>query len=134
MGNINPEQMQQAMSQMMNNPMMQNVMNDPEMLRNMFSSNPAIQQVNKCFWGGPDSALHVPARQVYQQLCALSCLQLMDRNPEFAQVLNNPQQLQEAMQAATNPVSYTVTVYWCIWPCIQAAVHHSLVLPGMFMV
>lgn len=33
------------------------------------------------------------------------CLQLMDRNPEFAQVLNNPQQLQEAMQAAANPVS-----------------------------
>lgn len=29
----------------------------------------------------------------------------MDRNPEFAQVLNNPQQLQEAMQAAANPVS-----------------------------
>lgn len=52
MGNINPEQMQQAMSQMMNNPMMQNVMNDPEMLRNMFSSNPAIQQVNKCFGVG----------------------------------------------------------------------------------
>lgn len=30
----------------------------------------------------------------------------MDRNPEFAQVLNNPQQLQEAMQAAANPVSH----------------------------
>lgn len=45
MGMGNPEQMQQAMSQMMNNPMMQNVLNDPEMLRNMFSSNPAIQQV-----------------------------------------------------------------------------------------
>ena len=42
----NPEQMQQAMSQMMNNPMMQNVLSDPEMLRNMFSSNPAIQQVH----------------------------------------------------------------------------------------
>lgn len=42
----NPEQMQQAMSQMMNNPMMQSVLNDPEMLRNMFSSNPAIQQVS----------------------------------------------------------------------------------------
>ena len=41
----NSEQMQQAMSQMMNSPMMQSVLNDPEMLRNMFSSNPAIQQV-----------------------------------------------------------------------------------------
>ena len=46
MGMGNPEQMQQAMSQMMNNPMMQSVLNDPEMLRNMFSSNPAIQQVH----------------------------------------------------------------------------------------
>ena len=46
----NPEQMQQAMSQMMNNPMMQNVLSDPEMLRNMFSSNPAIQQVHACYW------------------------------------------------------------------------------------
>jgi len=45
MNMANPEQMQQAMSQMMNNPMMQSVLNDPEMLRNMFSSNPAIQQV-----------------------------------------------------------------------------------------
>lgn len=45
----NPEQMQQAMSQMMNNPMMQSVLNDPEMLRNMFSSNPAIQQVHACY-------------------------------------------------------------------------------------
>ena len=47
----NPEQMQQAMSQMMNNPLMQHVMNDPEMLRNMFSSNPAIQQVHTAFLG-----------------------------------------------------------------------------------
>jgi len=35
MNMANPEQMQQAMSQMMNNPMMQSVLNDPEMLRNM---------------------------------------------------------------------------------------------------
>ena len=32
-------------------------------------------------------------------------MQLMDRNPELAQLLNNPSQLQEAMQAASNPVS-----------------------------
>ena len=43
----------------------------------------------------------------------------MDRNPEFAQVLNNPQQLQEAMQAAANPVSYLPTGVPGI--CIQAA-------------
>ncbi len=38
----------------------------------------------------------------YQGFCFF--MQLMERNPEFAQVLNNPQQLQEAMQAASNPV------------------------------
>ncbi len=42
----NPEQMQQAMSQMMNNPMMQSVLSDPDMIRNMFQSNPAIQQAS----------------------------------------------------------------------------------------
>lgn len=41
----NPEQMQQIMGQMMNSPMMQNVMSDPEVLRNMLQGNPAIQQV-----------------------------------------------------------------------------------------
>ena len=45
------------------------------------------------------------------------CLQLMDRNPEFAQVLNNPQQLQEAMQAAANPVSCSLKKH-CIQPCM----------------
>lgn len=111
----NPEQMQQAMSQMMNNPMMQSVLNDPEMLRNMFSSNPAIQQVNACFgtcW----------QKDFCWQNCKLVCkstkllfwcLQLMDRNPEFAQVLNNPQQLQEAMQAASNPVS-SISAVHCV--------------------
>ena len=34
--------------------------------------------------------------------------QLMDRNPEFAQMVNNPQLLQEAMAASANPVC---------WPC-----------------
>lgn len=38
--------MQQIMGQMMNSPMMQNVMNDPEVLRNMLQGNPAIQQVH----------------------------------------------------------------------------------------
>ena len=45
--------MQQIMGQMMNSPMMQNVMNDPEVLRNMLQGNPAIQQVQTvlpCFY------------------------------------------------------------------------------------
>lgn len=62
----NPEQMQQAMSQMMNNPMMQNVLNDPEMLRNMFSSNPAIQQVHTycCFLASYSALLDSCCRPV----------------------------------------------------------------------
>lgn len=31
-------------------------------------------------------------------------MQLMDRNPEFAQLINNPQLLQEAMATSANPV------------------------------
>lgn len=29
----------------------------------------------------------------------------MERNPEFAQLINNPQQLRESLQMAANPVS-----------------------------
>lgn len=30
--------------------------------------------------------------------------QLMESNPEFAQILNNPQMLRESLQVASNPV------------------------------
>lgn len=46
----------------------------------------------------------------------------MDRNPEFAQVLNNPQQLQEAMQAATNPVSRLLLQTAC---CVNTCMSHT---------
>ena len=58
------------------------------------------------------------------KLCISSCgcdVQLMDRNPEFAQVLNNPQQLQEAMQAATNPVSSRLSSSTFCDPAVQSA-------------
>ena len=50
----------------------------------------------------------------------------MDRNPEFAQVLNNPQQLQEAMQAAANPVSYLPTVLYSSRMVMCRALHFAL--------
>ena len=33
-------------------------------------------------------------------------MQLLERNPEFAQVINNPQLLRESMQLAANPVCH----------------------------
>ena len=50
----------------------------------------------------------------------------MDRNPEFAQVLNNPQQLQEAMQAATNPVCYLLLLY-----CMPFTYMHVVNAPSL---
>ena len=50
----------------------------------------------------------------------------MDRNPEFAQVLNNPQQLQEAMQAAANPVSYLPKALYPTYVIMCYALHFAL--------
>lgn len=35
----------------------------------------------------------------------------MERNPEFAQIMNNPQLLRESMQLASNPVSVPSTIW-----------------------
>ena len=44
--------------------------------------------------------------------------QLMESNPEFAQLLNNPQVLQESLQMAANPVRKTGKVALAhMWPC-----------------
>lgn len=47
----------------------------------------------------------------------------MNRNPEFAQLLNNPRQLQEAMQAASNPVSTP-----CLSTDVSAGISHMLLV------
>ena len=47
----------------------------------------------------------------------------MNRNPEFAQLLNNPRQLQEAMQAASNPVSTP-----CLSTYVNAVDSHVLLV------
>lgn len=37
--------MQEQLQQMLNNPMMQSVLNNPEMLRSIFQSNPVVRDV-----------------------------------------------------------------------------------------
>ena len=111
----NPEFMQQ----MMNSPMMQTMLADPELMRSILSQNPAISQVGAL---SQDTlfaaciALSLVALQLagwdpYQVLAlpatrTMKCTwQMMERNPDFAQMLNNPQLLRESMQLAANPVS-----------------------------
>lgn len=67
----NPEQMQQIMGQMMNSPMMQSVMNNPEVLRNMLQSNPAIAQVQHCLV----LSIHSCAYQAHTDGCYLHVFQ-----------------------------------------------------------
>merc|ERR1719229_235752 len=67
------------MQQMMENPMVQNMMNqmmqNPNMIQNMFESNPQLRE-------------------------------MLDANPQIRQVLQDPETLQQAMRAATNPEYY----------------------------
>ena len=98
MGGGSPQQMQDMLSNMMNNPAMQQIMNNPDSMRSMLQSMPAVSQV--CW-----HALLSRLTDSVQQELTPCLLQLMDRNPEFAQLINNPQLLQDAMAASANPVS-----------------------------
>ena len=102
----NPE----LMSQLINSPIMQNMMNDPELMRNMLAQNPMVSQVRNFsnlfihYWCKLDiCAVQLP---VLTLMHTAVFLQIMERNPEFAQILNDPQLLRESMQLATNPVRY----------------------------
>merc|ERR1719160_1517205 len=64
----NPEMVRQLMS----SPMVQQMMNDPEMIRAMMRMNPQMSQ-------------------------------LMEQRPEIARILEDPEMLQQSMRMATNP-------------------------------
>jgi len=64
----NPEMMRQ----MMDSPMMQSVLQNPELMRSMIMANPQVQE-------------------------------LVQQNPELAHVLNDPNNLRQAMEMARNP-------------------------------
>lgn len=61
----------------------------------------ALQQVSqpsrRAVHRSPDNQLHL------ERLVRAHC-QMMERNPDFAQLLNNPQLLRESLQVAANPV------------------------------
>ncbi|GFR51716.1 hypothetical protein Agub_g14162, partial [Astrephomene gubernaculifera] len=67
-----PADMQQAMSAALNDPLMQTLLSDPELIRSVLGANPAMREV-------------------------------MERNPEVAQILSNPATLREMMRISSNP-------------------------------
>lgn len=83
MGSANFMEMQQRMQremmnnpdmlrQMMDNPMVQSLMSNPEVMRQMITSNPQMRE-------------------------------LMERNPEITHMLNNPELMRQTMELARNP-------------------------------
>ena len=109
----NPQQMQQVAADMMDNPIMQAVLNNPEVMRNMLESNPQVRAVNLAWVAVAVRAkcavpifFHALKGDEYVVDGALLCCQLLDRNPELSQALNNPALLRESMQIMSNPVGY----------------------------
>jgi len=97
------QNMEEQMAAMMNSPVMQSMMDNPELLRTVLQSNPGIQQV--------DSACCIcySWHRCMQLVCSLEARcgwlpQVMAANPDFAQMLNNPEMLRESLRLATNPV------------------------------
>ncbi len=79
----NPE----LMSQLMNSPIMQNMMNDPELMRNMLAQNPMVSQVRNFsnlfihYWCKLDiCAVQLP---VLTLMHTAVFLQIMERNPQW---------------------------------------------------
>ena len=56
-----PQQMQDYTSQLLNNPMLQGLMNNPELLRSVLTSNPVVSQVRACFAARQHQSPSLPA-------------------------------------------------------------------------
>jgi hypothetical protein len=83
----------------MNSPTMQQVLDNPELIRSLIQANPGIRQVYN-----EQHALFKMIQGCPGVLTVTVGAQLMDSNPDFAQILNNPQMLRESLQVASNPV------------------------------
>ena len=84
--------------QIMDSPLTQSLMSNPEIMRSLISANPQMQQVRRCkqMRSGLERLL------VNHQSNPLF-LQLMERNPEINHMLNNPDILRQTMEIARNP-------------------------------
>lgn len=95
------------------------MLNNPEMLRSMMQTYPGIREVRERGWGlgqsvfvcGGGGASPRRVTTVAASHTAYSKLthpppsaQLTERNPEIAQMLNNPELLRESMRIMANPV------------------------------
>ena len=107
------QNMEEQMAAMMNSPVMQSMLDNPELMRTVLQANPGIQQVNP-------RAMHCHGRHCHMQLvcsCGACCArlpQVMAANPDFAQMLNNPEMLRESLRLATNPVCMLSSSRICV--------------------
>jgi ubiquilin len=96
--------MPEQLAQMMNSPMLQSVLQNPQVMQNMMANNPSIRQARLLPAPLPAPPARSRGAPRGPALTRARGAQLMEANPEFAQVLNNPQVLRESLQMAANPV------------------------------
>lgn len=108
MGSSNFVELQQRMQQELlsnpdmlrriyDNPLVQRLMNDPENMRNLITSNPQMQELME---------VSVPKKLFDFSLnnqCYIERPVFLQRNPEITHMLNNPDLLRQTMELARNP-------------------------------
>jgi hypothetical protein len=108
------------MQQMMQSPMMQQLLNNPDMMRNMLQMNPAVREVrwaaqcmhkawlitvcSCCGRGGARAPAPGDSTQLVHLRRPTPPPQLMDRDPMIAQLMNNPALVRETLNIMSNPV------------------------------
>lgn len=75
--------------------MQQNLMNNPDMMRNLMNS-PLVQQMNERLMNDPELLRSVIDNNPQMR-------QIMEQNPQVAQLLRDPATLRQAMQLSQNP-------------------------------
>ena len=86
------------LSQVLDNPVTQSLMSNPDVIRQMLESNPQMQEVFlKMFFSQPKDT------QMTYSGCD-SSFKVMERNPEIRQMLNNPEVLRQVTVLKTPSV------------------------------
>ena len=84
---------------MLDNPLTQSLMSNPDVIRQMLESNPQMQEVTR----NPAHNLATSCHLCTPATCAhltKPLNQVMERNPEIRQMLNNPEVLRQVRKMA----------------------------------
>lgn len=92
----NPDMLRQVLD----SPIVQSMMNSPEIIRTMLSANPQIQQLMEVTY------LHIILLMFFSPYILLFFSLYYQRNPELTHVLNNPEILRQSMELARNPAAF----------------------------